>query len=65
MAYAQRLESLKHRHDADEAALHAESLRPAPNEDVVHKLKLHKLWLRDQMTLLSQKMDGDRQQDAR
>ena len=52
MALAQRLESLKKRHEDTEAHLHAEETRPSPDIALIQKLKREKLTLKDEITRL-------------
>lgn len=42
-----RIETLKHRHAALEAAIQAENARPHPDDDAVAQLKRQKLKLKD------------------
>ena len=48
-----RIETLKHRHAALEAALQAETARPHPNDDIVGQIKRQKLKLKDTIEELS------------
>lgn len=48
-----RIETLKHKHAAIEAALQAENARPHPDDDLVHQLKRQKLKLKDTIKELS------------
>jgi hypothetical protein len=44
-----RIETLKHKHAALEAALQAENARPHPDDDLLTDLKRRKLRLKDTM----------------
>ncbi len=48
-----RIETLKHKHAAIEAALQAENARPHPDDDLVSQLKRQKLKLKDTIKELS------------
>lgn len=48
-----RIETLKHKHAAIEAALQMENARPHPDDDLVSQLKRQKLKLKDTIKDLS------------
>ncbi|MEX2643767.1 MAG: YdcH family protein [Acetobacterales bacterium] len=52
MAKDDRLLSLKAKHADLEQAIHDESIRPSPDELVVHQLKKQKLQIKDQIVNL-------------
>ena len=60
MAFASRVEALKHRHALKEDELHFEEMRPHPDEERVAKIKRDKLWIRDEMERLSRAMEERR-----
>ncbi len=43
------IEALKEKHSAIDDAIHQETLRPHPDEDMIHTLKKQKLLLKDEM----------------
>jgi hypothetical protein len=45
-----RIDTLKHKHAALEAAIQAETARPHPDDDIVAQLKRQKLKLKDTIT---------------
>jgi hypothetical protein len=53
MAFEQRIESLKTKHSSIDEELQAESHRPHPDEDRLHRLKREKLKIKDEITRLS------------
>ncbi len=48
-----RIDTLKHKHEALEAAIQAENARPHPDDDIVGQLKRKKLKLKDTILGLS------------
>lgn len=44
------IEALKEKHEALDAAIHQETLRPQPDEDTIHTLKKQKLLLKDEIS---------------
>jgi len=48
-----RIDTLKHKHAALEAAIQAENARPHPDDDIVAQLKRQKLKLKDTITGLA------------
>ncbi len=52
MAIEQRIETLKANHASLEAALHAEIIRPHPDDGRIRDLKRTKLRLKDEITRL-------------
>ncbi|MGE3769531.1 MAG: YdcH family protein [Bdellovibrionales bacterium] len=55
-----RLESLQHRHEALEVAIHAEEAHPYHNEQKIHALKLEKLHLKEEIFQLTQAANSNR-----
>ncbi len=53
MAFEDRIESLRSKHQALEAELHQENQRPVPDPSIVAKLKKEKLRIKDEMTRLA------------
>ena len=53
MSSLDRVDSLKQRHEALERAIHDETTRPSPNEDVLHQLKKKKLRIKDEIVDLT------------
>lgn len=53
MAIEQRIETLKANHASVEAALHAETIRPHPDDGRLRDLKRTKLRLKDEITRLN------------
>ncbi len=54
MSVEHRIESLRSRHAARDAALRREECRPCPDVGRVSQLKRDKLWLKDEILRLSQ-----------
>lgn len=54
MSLESRIESLKGRHASLETQIHNEDSRPRPDEDALHRLKLEKLRLKEEMDRLQQ-----------
>jgi hypothetical protein len=52
MSHEARLESLKARHAELEAQIAAEGARPRPDEDLLHRLKVEKLHLKEDIERL-------------
>jgi hypothetical protein len=52
MSHEARLESLKARHAELEAQIAAEDNRPRPDEDLLHRLKVEKLRLKEEIERL-------------
>ncbi len=52
MSLESRIESLKGRHASLETRIHAEDSRPRPDDESLHKLKLEKLRLKEEMERL-------------
>lgn len=52
MSMVDRLLSLKTKHADLENAIHAESIRPAPDEVALHELKKQKLRIKDEIANL-------------
>lgn len=57
MSLAHRIESLRSRHAAQDAALRHEECRPYPDLSRVSRLKRDKLWLKDEILRLSRMAD--------
>ncbi|HJQ59343.1 MAG TPA: DUF465 domain-containing protein [Vineibacter sp.] len=53
MSLSDRIETLKSRHAALEQAIHEESARPHPDDDILHDLKKKKLKLKDEIAELT------------
>jgi len=49
MSHKGRINSLKSHHAAIEAQLHAEKNRPKPDEALLHKLKIEKLHVKEEL----------------
>ncbi len=54
MSVEARIETLKERHAGLDARITAEEQRPRPDEDILTKLKLEKLHLKEEMVRLSE-----------
>ncbi len=52
MAYHTRLDALKQRHSTLEQLIHDEDKRPRPDSDMLARLKVEKLQLKDEMEKL-------------
>lgn len=52
MALEQRIESLRKRHTEIDLELHAEEIRPSPDETLIHRLKCLKLHIKDELSRL-------------
>lgn len=52
MAFEDRIESLRSKHQALEAELKMETQRPLPDPSIINKLKKEKLRLKDEMSRL-------------
>ncbi len=52
MSLDARIESLKGRHATLETRIHAEDSRPRPNDEALHRLKLEKLKLKEELERL-------------
>ncbi len=52
MSLEARIESLKGRHASLETKIHDEDNRPRPNDEALHRLKLEKLKLKEEMQRL-------------
>lgn len=52
MVYHTRLDALKQRHSTLEQLIHDEDKRPRPNSDLLARLKVEKLQLKDEMEKL-------------
>lgn len=52
MSYEGRIDSLKSRHAAIDAQVEAEKLRPKPDETLLHKLKVEKLHVKEELEKL-------------
>ena len=52
MSHEGRIDSLKSRHAAIDAQVEAEKLRPKPDETLLHKLKVEKLPVKEELEKL-------------
>lgn len=52
MAFHTRLDALKERHSALEQLIHDEDKRPRPDSDLLARLKVEKLQIKDEMEKL-------------
>ncbi len=52
MSHEGRIDSLKSRHAAIDAQVEAEKIRPKPDETLLHKLKIEKLHVKEELEKL-------------